>query len=483
VAAPVVTITAPVTNTFVKSFTVVNGKATEANLARVDLTLTRKSGASTQYWGKRGTAASWGTDVVSTPAPLAGSAPNRTWLMGTASLPAGANLADGIHTLTAVATDSAGRTASSGGTSVTVDKTVPVLGITSPLHNSAVRTLLISGTVLEANLDRVDISLARKNGTATQYWAKRGAAFSWGADPLPFSASPAGTTPNRTWAVAAVSLPTGANLVDGVYTIGATATDKAGNASSVTVTANLDRVVPVIAITEPKAGSSIASLAKVGGTATDNVGGTGIARVDIYLRRGAGTTIQYWADRSSTASPAYGWGTSVTPLTSTLAGSVWSRTTNWPTGTNLPAATYVVFASAYDKAGNSKAATAVSFTVAATPTPVRTDGAPDQPADVLPAVANSSVVLSSARVTAGPAAVVLTFTGSLGGSSTDPARYIVRTAAGPIEVQSVQLNGNIGVSIGLAEGSLHAGEVVFIGYELRDAAGLRVGGSVQATTR
>jgi hypothetical protein len=396
-----------------------------------------------------------------------------------------------VHSISASATDAAGTSASTpSATNVTVDKTLPIVTITAPLTKAIAPNIAsIDGKATEAYLSKVDVKLQRKVGTTVQYWGSRSGTLGWGTDVLTVPATLGGAAPNRTWSVPAASLPTGTNLVDGEHTITATATDAAGNsaATATATTVTIDKTAPTtVVITTPAQGSSLTSLTKVAGTATDNTGGSGLARVDVFLRRGAAGSYQYWALRGTGTTAAYRWGSSVTPMTTTLSGTGWSRTTDWPSGADLPATTYTVQATAYDKAGNSLNATEVTFSVTATAT-ASTSATQSQPLTATatasePEVA-SSVMLSNASATA-PTTVELLFTGAIDGvSSLDATRYSVSVGGQPIVIQSAQLKGTSAVVLGLEENSLKVGDVVTVAYDLKDAKGLRLQGTARAAAR
>ncbi|HEX8553022.1 MAG TPA: M12 family metallopeptidase, partial [Abditibacteriaceae bacterium] len=74
------------------------------------------------------------------------------------------------------------------------------------------------------------------------------------------------------------------------------------------LTLTRDLTVPAsVAVTNPANGSGLKAVTSISGTATDNAGGSGIGKVEAYLRRTVSGAYQYWALRSGT----WGWGASV----------------------------------------------------------------------------------------------------------------------------------------------------------------------------
>jgi hypothetical protein len=106
----------------------------------------------------------------------------------------------------------------------------------------------------------------------------------------------------------------------------------------------VDSVVPAVQILTPAANSWSNAVSLPTGTASD--GGSGIARVDVQLRRLNGDvrwTGSEWVNRE------FGLPTT---LSSTGADVNWQNQSSMPTGANLPAGTYEWKAIAYDRAGN-----------------------------------------------------------------------------------------------------------------------------------
>ncbi|MFN0125037.1 MAG: Ig-like domain-containing protein, partial [Blastocatellia bacterium] len=221
---PVIAITAPANNATVTSATIsVSGTASDAGgIASVTV---------------NGTAATY---------------TNGNWTLANVALNLGAN------TITAVARDNAGNTASAV---VTVtrnqppDTTPPVIAITAPANNTTTTgtAINVSGTASDAG----GIASVTVNGTAATYT-------------------------NGNWTLANVALNLGAN------TITAVARDNAGNTASATVTAtrNLppDTAPPTVAITTPANNNVVTNVATISveGTADDTgVNASGVNRVTV----------------------------------------------------------------------------------------------------------------------------------------------------------------------------------------------------------
>ncbi|TMK43228.1 MAG: hypothetical protein E6G55_12625, partial [Actinobacteria bacterium] len=160
---------------------------------------------------------------------------------------------NGQHTLTAVARDAAGNTATSAAVSVTVDNASPVIssmsasGITSS-------SATISWTTDEASDSQVEY------GTSTAYGSV--------------------TLLNASF-VTAHSQALSGLLASTVYHYRVKSRDAAGNlATSADVTYTTapppDTTPPMVSITAPAAGSTVAGTASVSASATDNVGVVGV---------------------------------------------------------------------------------------------------------------------------------------------------------------------------------------------------------------
>ncbi|HEX8552530.1 MAG TPA: PQQ-dependent sugar dehydrogenase [Abditibacteriaceae bacterium] len=479
-ARPLVTIASPTNGAALRSLPLVRGTAAPANsslsLARVDLYLQRRS--DNKFWN----GSAWD---VSSPASALSTVLNGTNWSRTSGLPAGANLLSGNYFLAARAIDSAGN-GRSAEVNFVVDTTAPTVAISSPASNASLKALPgISGSASDnvggSGIGKVNAYLRRKNSSgALEYWASRSGVWDWGASVTPISTTLATT---GSWGVsntspAGTTLPSGVKLPSGSYQVFAYAYDKAGNAKISSVnTFSIDATVPTtVVVTTPASGASIKALASIAGTSSDNAGGSGIGKVDAYLRRMVSGAYQYWALRSGT----WGWGASVTPIPTTLSSNgAWSVSNTSPAGTQLPSGTtklpsgsYQVFARAYDKAGNVLLSAVNTFTVVAGGSEATTQGSA------------SSVVLSSASAQASSGTVRLVFTGALDiAAASDPARYSVTVEDVAVAIESVQLFNSSTVVLTLEEGNVTVGNVALVAYEIRDSKGLALKGQTKVAVK
>ena len=163
-------------------------------------------------------------------------------------------VANGAHTLTAVARDAAGNTATANPVTVTVnnpDLTPPAVAITSPTPGPTYTTsnplLTLAGTASDIF------------GVTLVTWANN-----WGD-----IGTATGTT---SWTASGIVLKLGTN----VFTV--TARDAAGNTGRASLTVTfVDTAPPAVAITSPSSGPTYATsspLLTLAGTASDNVGVT-----------------------------------------------------------------------------------------------------------------------------------------------------------------------------------------------------------------
>jgi hypothetical protein len=257
-----------------------------------------------------------------------------SWTVSSA-LPSGGDLADGIYYIYGIATDGAGNAYSLTNT-VTVDNAVPAsVLITSPKNGSSVKSLQqVLGTAADnaggSGIARVEIRLRRNSDL--KWW--NGSAWVAGVVSL-------ATTGTTSWS-RTTGFPSGANLPEDNYSIFAYAYDKAGNSANAGVAFKVDSTNPAsVLITYPVNGGAVKALAKITGTAADNAGGSGIAQVQLRLRRNS--DLMWWSGSAWQAASAF--------FAATGTGS-WTRNGGLPTGLDLPDGTYSAYAYAYDAAGN-----------------------------------------------------------------------------------------------------------------------------------
>ena len=216
---PVVSITAPANNANVTGTVTVTANATD-NVAV----------ASVQF----------SLDGAPLGSPLTGAGPSYTTSWNTTGV------ANGTHTLSAVATDAAGNTASSS-ISVTISSNTPTVAITVPANNAAV-----TGTVtLTANaVDNLGIASVQ---------------FKLDGAPLGSPVSGPGPFYSMSWNTAGVT--------SGTHSISAVATDNSNNTASSSISVVVDSTPPVISITAPANNALFGANATVTLTAnaTDNV--------------------------------------------------------------------------------------------------------------------------------------------------------------------------------------------------------------------
>jgi hypothetical protein len=227
-------------------------------------------------------------------------------------------LSNGSHTISAVATDSAGNSTTSAAITVTVDNTTkdttpPTVAMTSPAGGATV-----SGTVAVTAIAADNVSVA---GVQFQL----DGANLGGAD----AASPYAFSWDST------------KTANGSHTLRAIATDGAGNtATSASLTVTIDNTTkdttaPTVSITAPANAAKVSGTVTVSANATDNVS---VASVQFQVD---GVN----AGASDLASPyAYTWDT-----------------------TKVSNASHTVRAIATDGAGNSATSAAVTVTVSNTP--------------------------------------------------------------------------------------------------------------------
>jgi subtilisin family serine protease len=176
-----------------------------------------------------------------------------------------AGVADGAHTLTVKAFDSAGNVFTSAGVGVTVDNTAPTTALGSPAQNARVRgTVPISATASDnLGVERVEFYVGGTLlGTSTT---------------APYGVS---------WDTTAVA--------NGGVTLTTRAYDAAGN---VTVSAGraitVDNSAPTVAITSPTNGATLFLSTTVQASAGDNVGVTQVVFYDGAAVIGTDTTAPY----------------------------------------------------------------------------------------------------------------------------------------------------------------------------------------------
>jgi hypothetical protein len=332
------------------------------------------------------------------------------------------------------------------------DAGLPTISITTPKLNQAGSSVpSASGTASDAlsGIANVTVRLYRYagNGITSGYW--NGATWDATYNALTHERPATGTT---AWSW---NLPA---LAEGKYYVIAKAKDKANNtASTATIIFWIDTIIPATAtITSPAHNTNVGNLNTVSGTATD--AGSGIVRVDLRIRKSTNNIYTYW---NGTA-----WVDAITNLTTTLAGSNWSRThsatTPMPTGASLTNGTYMLTAYAYDRANLNRAAVStVNVTVV--------------PALQYEIESASSTHLVSAQWDAGK--VQLTFSAPIDAASLPEAQFALSLNGAPLQVQSA-VGNNSTVVISVPASSLPPnGATLTVSWKhLQDAGGAFLSG-------
>ncbi len=217
-------------------------------------------------------------------------------------------VADGAHSLKAVATDTVNQSATSAAVPVTVDNVdnPPTVAITSPPDGSFVKSTSVP---IQANASD------DKGVTQVRFFAD---GTSLGTD----------TNGSDGW-----SSPVNASFADGPHTVMATATDTASQTASDTNSLTVDTVGPTVSISQPTAGSTVSgTTVTVAATAAD---ANGVK------------SVQFFAGAASIG-------------TDTNGGDGWSVVWNTTTGSN---GSRTLTAVATDQAANTTTSNGVGVTV------------------------------------------------------------------------------------------------------------------------
>jgi hypothetical protein len=483
---PTVAVSTPANSSGIKALTAISGTSADntggSGIARVAAYLRRTVNGAYEYWALRSGVWGWGTSATPIPTTLGS---NGAWSVSNTSpagttLPSGTSLPSGTYQAFAYAYDKAGNSKISAVNTFLVDTVVPSsVVVTTPANSSGIKALTaISGTSADntggSGIARVAAYLRRTVNGAYEYWALRSGVWGWGtsATPIPTTLASSGAWSVSNTSPAGTNLPSGTtNLPSGTYQAFAYAYDKAGNYKSSAVNTFLvDTVVPTsVVVTTPANAGTVATLSAISGTSADNAGGSGLGKVDAYLRRTVNGAYQYWANRSG----VWGWGTSATPIPTTLAtNGAWSVSntspagTNLPSGTtNLPSGTYQAFAYAYDKANNSKLSAINTFSVKA-------GGAQAQ-------AETSPVALSSASAKA-DGTIQLVFTGALNRSALNVGNYAA-SQNNAVEIVSVQQPD--ATTVVLSTNELATGQPLDVAYNVQDAQGRTLSGTAKIIVR
>src|SRR5207245_2118359 len=295
--------------------------------------------------------------------------------------------ANGSHTLTAVARDTAGNTATTAAVSVTVDNTPPTISLIAPVAGATV-----AGTVT------ISASATDNVGVAWVQFKLDGRNLGARVTVAPYSLS---------WTTTTAS--------DGAHTLTAVARDAAGNtatSAAVSLTVANDTTPPTISLIAPVAGATVAGTVTISASATDNVGVVGAQFMLDGANLGAEVT---------TAPYATSWNTAL-----------------------ASAGAHILTAVARDAAGNMATTASVSVTVADTTPPTVSMTAPSSGSTVsgmvtVSATASDNVGVAGvqfkldgvnlgAEVLAAPYAISWATTAAVNGAHTLTA--VARDAAG-----------------------------------------------------
>ncbi|BCM88624.1 hypothetical protein IAD21_00465 [Abditibacteriota bacterium] len=220
---PVVSITNPVDGRAAPSFASASGKASDsAGVKNVTCRLYRYAnpvtGVAAGFWN--------GGNAWTTSATADNEEATKGIASWTFTFP---TLAAGRYSLRATATDTAGNTSSSDVVAFWVDPNAPtVLSVETPANGTSVSTLsAINGTTSDASDGSgvISVQCQLKRVADNYYWT----GSAWSSSVYSMATNLSGTKWTRN-----SSLPSGANLKAGNYTITAIATDRAGNTKTIT---------------------------------------------------------------------------------------------------------------------------------------------------------------------------------------------------------------------------------------------------------
>lgn len=453
-SAPTVSINQPLTNnSILKELTAAGGTASDSiGLSKVTVRLYRYATATAAagYWAGGDT---W-TAAYTVAANELSAIGTEAWSLALPSLP------EGRYYFQATAFDEVGNNVSSPAWIFTIDTTGPVVVFTTPADNARLRSLgSISGTATAAGAatDIVKLLIQRGDGL---FWT----GTAWG------EAANLTTTYNASTKIWSNSgaLPAGVNLPDGVYTLTANASDKAGNLSTASRTINIDNTPPDVSITAPADGTvytatpEAPSSITASGAAADAGSGVSNVKVALYREAGPGITAGYWNGIGWDA--VYNAVRHEHPANGT-AEWTWSLPV-------LNVGNYSLRATALDSTGNAGASVPVAFAIMV-PEPPPTEQPPAEPL---------AVQLSSATVDTAGGFLHLLFTGALEpvGANT-PALYAVTINGQPVAAVSALYNvADNSVLLSLPPGALNVGDEVVVAWnDLHDLQNNVVSGQTQ----
>ncbi|MBV9470305.1 MAG: Ig-like domain repeat protein, partial [Abitibacteriaceae bacterium] len=323
----------------------------------------------------------WVSSPVQLATTLSGN-PNSTGFVTwsrTSGLPSGTDLIQASYTITATATNNAGVAAVRSINAIlgVSDTRPPYVRINSPTALSRLNHLPTLSGVANDNpggtgLSRVVVSIQRNSDG--QYFD----GFGWSPTRalLPTSLSkPAVPGNENTYTWTRSSVPGGADLSDGPYQIIARAYDYNNNIAATTVFVFIDKQAPTLAFVSPLPGTAAQNLNVTQINAQDAPGGSGLAHVDLTIRRNFDGA--YWNGTTFTLNP--------TALPTSFGGNNFIYHGHF-TNKQLSEGSYTLQATAYDKAGNRSVATSNVFVERTAPTVKFVTPAANTGASALPVI-------------------------------------------------------------------------------------------------
>ena len=339
-----------------------------AGLNANSTTFTLRRSSDGNYW----TGATWQVGVANLATTHAGTSSGgpASWTSNV-TMPTWAFEADGTFTVQASATDKAGNAFAGTAVTFTLDKTNPVTAsVTSPANGSSTKTFpsSFSGSAADnsggVGLNANSTTYTLQRSSDNNFWT----GSAWQASAANLATSHGATTGNTAAAwTSSAAMPSAGSLVDATYTIQATATDKVGNAfTGSAISFTLDRVNPITAsVTTPATNAQFRPAtvpATFAGSAADNAGGVGLNANSATFTLQRASDNKYWDGVSAWQTPIANLATTHTATTGNAAAA-WASNVTMPTWTSEADGTFTVQASATDKAGNTFAGTAITFTL------------------------------------------------------------------------------------------------------------------------
>ena len=328
----------------------------------------------------------------------------------------------------------------------------PTISFRTPTNGTAVNALsavrgIAQSGISDASIARVYLYLQRRSDN--KFWN----GTTWTTS-TPLATDLNGYGP-RNWS-RTTGLPAGAALPEGAYFMAARAYDTSGNAMSATLNFTVDKMSPTVAVTSPAFGSTVSSFNSVSGTTSDN-GGSGVVRVEFFMRRNADNK---WWNGSAWVATGFPLATTLAPIS---GGQSWRVSSPLPVGANLVDGTYLIGATTFDRVGNARNING-NFTL-------RRPGAEVSP---------SSIQLSSASAKA-DGTIKLTFTGALNASASDAANYTITSNEQAVAIASVSQPQQSTVEFDCTQ--LAVGARVSISYDIEDAQGRTVSGTANVVVK